>query len=215
MTRPGTGAGGSREPDRAARLEALWSGEFGDAYTQRNLSASEGRRGFWHALLSDVTATSVLEVGSNVGGNLRWIAHEVPEATLVGLDVNVGALRRLRSAVPRAHPVLSSAHRLPFRDRRFDLVFTAGVLIHLPPEWLPRVMAEIVRCSGRYVLCAEYDAPEPTEVPYRDQRGALFKRDFGALYGGLFPELTLRASGLLGRDAGWDDVTYWLFERSR
>ena len=31
-------------PPDAARLEALWSGEFGDAYTERNEAAGEGRR---------------------------------------------------------------------------------------------------------------------------------------------------------------------------
>ena len=76
-------------------------------------------------------------------------------------------------------------------------------------------MAEIVRCSRRYVLCGEYFAEETTEVPYRGQDGALFKRDYGALYQELFPELALVEQGFLGRDEGWDDVTWWLFERSR
>jgi hypothetical protein len=30
----------------------------------------------------------------------------------------------------------------------------------------------------------------------------------------LHGDLTLRDSGFLGRDEGWDDVTWWLFERS-
>src|SRR4029450_3836841 len=34
-------------PPDAARLEALWSGEFGDAYTERNAAAGDGRGGFW------------------------------------------------------------------------------------------------------------------------------------------------------------------------
>ena len=75
-------------------------------------------------------------------------------------------------------------------------------------------MAEIVRCSRRYVLCGEYFAEEPTEVPYRGQTGALFKRDYGAsLPASCFPELALVDQGFLGRDEGWDDVTWWLFER--
>ena len=76
-------------------------------------------------------------------------------------------------------------------------------------------MSEIVRCSRRYVLCGEYYADELTEVAYRGHRGALFKRDFGRLYQNLFPELELRADGFLSKADGWDDVTWWLFEKPR
>ena len=64
-----------------------------------------------------------------------------------------------------------------FRDREFDLTFTMGVLIHVPPDDLPRVMAEILRCSRRYILCGEYHAVEPTEVRYRGRSRALCARD--------------------------------------
>ena len=59
-------------PPDAARLEALWSGEFGDAYTERNTAAGEGRRRFWRATLDEFPAARVLEVGCNLGANLRW-----------------------------------------------------------------------------------------------------------------------------------------------
>ena len=75
-------------------------------------------------------------------------------------------------------------------------------------------MAEIVRCSRRHVLCGEYYAERPTEIPYRGHRGALFKRDFGALYRTRFPELTLLDQGFLSKADGWDDVTWWMFEKS-
>lgn len=71
-----------------------------------------------------------------------------------------------------------------------------GVLIHQPPKLLPLVMAEIVRYSRRFILCDEYYALEPTEVVYRGEARALFKQDFGALYGRLFPDLELRKRGL-------------------
>ena len=107
----------------------------------------------------------------------------------------------------------SPGRELPFRDRWFDLVFTMGVLIHQPESTLPLVMAEIVRCSRRYVLCGEYFAEQTIEVPYRNQSGALFKRNYGRIYQELFPELRLIQRGFLGRDEGWDDVTHWMFEK--
>ena len=60
----------------------------------------------------------------------------------------------------------------------------------------------------------EYHAPETVEVPYRGQEGVLFKRDYGGLFLELFPELRLRGQGFLGEDEGWDDVTWWVMEKS-
>ena len=89
-----------------------------------------------------------------------------------------------------------------------------GVLIHIAKDDLPAAMSEIVRCSGRYVLCGEYFADEERAVEYHGQAAALFKRDYGGLYGSRFPDLRLVERGFLGRDEGWDDVTWWLFERA-
>lgn len=198
------------------RLEELWGGDFGNAYVERNAEAARGRQPFWQMILSEFPVRSVLEVGCNVGGNLRWIADLVPSRQVYGVDINEQALARLRQTLPGVNAVYAPARALPFRDRWFDLVFTAGVLIHQPVEVLPVVMAEIVRTSGRYVLCMEYYADELTEVPYRGHSGALWKRDYGGYYQELFPELTLRKTGFLPREAGgWDDVTYWLFEKAQ
>ena len=96
--------------------------------------------------------------------------------------------------------------------KRFALP-NARVLIHQPESTLPLVMAEMVRTSARWVLCGEYYGESTEEVPYRGNEGALFRRDFGGAFAELFPELTLHSTGFLGRDEGWDDITWWLFER--
>lgn len=196
-----------------ARLEHLWGGEFGNAYSDRNRGAGERREPFWNSVLADFPATRVLEVGCNTGANLRWLTDASRE--VYGVDVNAAALAELRRTLPDVNAVHGFGRDLPFRDGWFDLVFTMGVLIHQAPDALPLVMGEIVRCSRRFVLCGEYFAEKPTEVPYRGQQGALFKRDFGGLYVSLFPELTLRGGGFLSRDDGWDDVTWWMFEKTR
>jgi len=200
--------------DDAARLEGLWSGEFGDDYVERNKAASEGRRPFWEHVLGAIEAGSALEIGCNVGGNLRWLAELLGAENVAGVDVNERALEVVRSEVPGVDARVASARELPFADDSFDLVFTTGVLIHQSPDELPRVMDEIVRCSRRYVLCGEYRADELEEVPYRGQRGALYKQDYGRLYQERFPQLRLLEEGFLPKSEGvWDDVTYWVFEQ--
>ena len=195
------------------RLEELWHGEFGDDYTIRNQEAGNNRSQFWSAIMAEFPVQRVLEVGCNVGGNLRWVGSHLPQSHVYGVDINLKALKALRQALPDVNALYSPARELPFRDRWFDLVFTMGVLIHQPPDVLPIVMAEIVRCSSRFVLCGEYFSIEPTAVAYRAQTGALFKRDFGGLYQALFPDLRLRKEGFLSKAQGWDDVTYWMFEK--
>jgi pseudaminic acid biosynthesis-associated methylase len=200
--------------DDAARLEGLWSGEFGDDYVERNRAASEGRRPFWEHVLGKIDAASALEIGCNVGGNLRWLAELLGAENVAGVDVNEHALEVVRSEIPGVDARVASARELPFADDSFDLVFTTGVLIHQSPEELPRVMDEIVRASRRYVLCGEYRADELEEVPYRGQRGALYKQDYGRLYQERFPQLRLLEEGFLPKSEGvWDDVTYWIFEQ--
>lgn len=199
----------------ASRLEGLWAGQFGNAYIDRNKDAGEGRERFWKSFLSKYTVGSALEVGCNIGGNLRWIAPRMKGQGLFAVDINPQAVREIRKNFPDINVLCLPARQLCFRDAYFDLVFTAGVLIHQPESTLPLVMSEIVRCSRKYVLCLEYYALETVEIPYREQTGALFKRDYGTLYQNLFPELVLLEKGELGKNEGWDDVTYWVFSRER
>jgi pseudaminic acid biosynthesis-associated methylase len=204
----------SGEKAHAQRLEGLWKGDFGNAYTQRNAAAADRRQPFWDALLDEFPCRRVLEVGCNRGANLKWVSTKVAPHEVYGVDINESALTHVREALPGVNGLWGRARELPFRDRYFDMVFTMGVLIHQPPEVLPIVMSEIVRCSRKYVLAGEYFSESLVDVPYRGEQGALYKRDFGGLYAELFAELKLVKQGFLGRDAGWDDVTWWLFERS-
>lgn len=206
-------AGDPNVPE-ARRLESLWSGSFGDEYSARNEDAGTGRQAFWEQLLAEHPVGTVLEIGCNVGANLRWVAPLVAPGGAYGVDLNQGALSHIRERLPTVNAVTANARNLPFRDSWFDLAFTTGVLIHQPASTLPLVMSEIVRVSRRYVLCGEYHADEPTEVPYRGETGALFKRDYGRLYRELFPELRQLDQGFLARSDGWDDVTWWLFEKA-
>jgi pseudaminic acid biosynthesis-associated methylase len=195
------------------RVEQLWEGSFGDEYTERNLGAYAARKAFWDDLLTRHPCARVLEIGCNSGGNLQWIAQHVEPRDVFGVDVNASALRRLREDLPDVNGVHGTVKELPFRSSWFDLVLTTGVLIHQPESSLRAVIAEMVRCSRRWVLCGEYFAEATTEVPYRGLEGALFKRDYGAILQQSFPSLRLVERFFRKRDQGFDDMTFWLFER--
>jgi pseudaminic acid biosynthesis-associated methylase len=197
----------------AVRLETLWAGDFGDAYVERNMVEVPERAAFWRGVLDRCPSRNVLEVGCAHGENLRHLAQTLPPHHVWGADLNTRALAEVPRVAPGTNAVWSIARELPFRDRYFDLVFTVGLLIHVPEDTLGLVMQEIIRCSGRWILCGEYHSDETVDINYRNQPGVLVKRDYGRIYQELFPELALREEGYLERDEGFDRVTYWIFER--
>jgi pseudaminic acid biosynthesis-associated methylase len=196
-------------------LEALWAGDFGDAYLDRNASARSARGDFWDDVARRFPAGRTLEVGCAHGENLRYLSTHREPRDLWGLDVNESALAALRERVPGANAVWGRARELPFRDRYFDLVFTVGLLIHQPEVSLPVVMSEIVRCSNRWVMFGEYYADTVTDIGYRDRPGVLFKRDYRRLYEELFPGLAFREEQHLTlEDSGFDRVHFVVLERT-
>jgi pseudaminic acid biosynthesis-associated methylase len=201
------------ETTRATSLEQLWAGDFGAAYIDRNRAIDERRAIFWTDLVRGSGIRSVLEIGCGQGANLKPLASLLDPHDVWGVDVNEDALALARLHAPGVNVVASRARRLPFRDDLADLAFTVGVLIHQPETTLPIVMAEIVRCSARFVLWGEYHAPTTEEVPYHGASGALYRRDYGAIYRELFPELSVVREGFLGAEDGFDRVTWQLLEK--
>jgi pseudaminic acid biosynthesis-associated methylase len=197
----------------AARLERLWTGEFGDAWVGRNLRAGAERGPFWDETIDFTSARTVLEVGCGFGANLRWLLAALPGGRVSGVDVNALALDQARTAAPTATLLRAAARALPFQRHAFDLVLTVAVLIHQPDESLPSVVDELGRCSRRWVMCGEYFAPEPTAVEWRGTRDALIKRDYGRILQEQLPGFRLVREQFFPRDTGWDDVTFWLLEK--
>ena len=206
-----TGSSGSE----SARLEALWRGEFGEQYVQRNQAAGHDRAAFWENVVAQTQCRNVLEVGCNVGANLSHLASLLSPNDLWGVDVNLDALELLRTRLPQVNSGYAVARDLPFRDGWFDLTFTVAVLIHIPEDALGVAVNELARCSRNHVLCVEYVAEDTIEVNYREQKGAFFKRDYGRVIGDAAPQLTLMASGEVTRAEGFDDgLGWWLFAKS-
>jgi pseudaminic acid biosynthesis-associated methylase len=186
-----------------------WRGKFGDDYTSRNLPDDEviAELAVCFATILQWTGPveSICEVGANVGRNLEAI-QRLTKARLVGLEPNESARSQL--VFDAVDGALGS--RLPFGDGEFDLVFTVGVLIHIPTESIESAIDELVRVSGRWLLVAEYFAPEPQAISYRGLPDMLWKRDYGSLL--LDRGLAPVAEGFWWRrTTPFDDCNWWLF----
>ena len=203
---------------RETEQERFWAGRFGDEYRERNQAqelVASNLHLFSIALSRTTGVRSVLELGANIGMNLKALRQLLPGAELSAVEINAQAASELEgTGICRAvHQGSLLDHKV---DTPHDLVFTKGVLIHLAPESLPLAYDVMYRSSARYILLAEYYNPAPVEVSYRGHEGRLFKRDFAG-------ELMARHADLRLIDYGFayrndpvfpaDDITWFLMRR--
>jgi pseudaminic acid biosynthesis-associated methylase len=187
----------------------LWAGSFGTAYHERNRVQWEARIPFWESAIQYTNAMRLFELGCGPGWNFRAIQACAPGAECFGADLNQEAVNEARAAGFEVHPCHEQGIVGLYEPGTMDMVYTAGCLIHIPPETLERTMRQLVDLSGRYVLAVEYHLEEgEEEVEYRGHAGALWKRNYGKLYQDL--GLRLLSQGEAG---GFDQCTYYLLEK--
>jgi pseudaminic acid biosynthesis-associated methylase len=195
---------GSEAQDIAdTKQSEAWRGEFGTEYGERNLldppaldTSYQRKYGVTRSalnqqFLADIPKTaSILEVGCNLGNQLVLL-RQMGFENLTGIEIHKEIVKHAQTRVLEANVMEGSGLAIPFDDAGFDLVFTAGLLIHIAPHDLPVVMREIHRCSKRWIWGLEYYAPQMTEVPYRGHSALLWKTDYADLYTKSFGDLDL------------------------
>jgi pseudaminic acid biosynthesis-associated methylase len=197
--------------------EELWAGDFGTAYIARNRASTllDSNRALFEKILSHAPGvTSAIEFGPNIGNNLRALRELLPAIELHAVEINESAANEIQRWGGATVDAISLLDFSP--AQQWDLSFTKGVLIHLPPEALPEIYDKLVAASSRYVMICEYYNPSPVEVEYRGQGHALFKRDFAGEILDAHPGLRLVDYGFTyRRDPRYplDDSTWFLMEK--
>jgi pseudaminic acid biosynthesis-associated methylase len=203
-----------------------WAGDFGTEYQSRNASdwtSIKNRSRMFGDIFKCMEdnckafPASIIEVGGGCGDNLRAIdmIYERSRAPikLMSCDPNEEARKAMRDIATVLPGDLSA---LPYNDGAADLVFTSGVLIHVPPADLPRAMAEIHRVSKRWILSIEYFNNVLEEIQYRGQDGMMWRRDWGEAWLEQFPALKPLGYGFAWRRmTGLDSLTWFLFDKTQ
>jgi pseudaminic acid biosynthesis-associated methylase len=164
----------------------FWRGDFGAEYHQRIGSQLEGNTMFFDRLLDLVGhdgVTSILELGCGNGQNLAAIYSLEPKIDLYGVEINAEAAQ-----AARAYGTIQTASVTDTDPILVDMVMTKGLLIHIPPEDLPKTYDVMAESAVKYIVINEYFNPVPVEVEYRGHTGKLWKRDFAAEFLARHPE---------------------------
>jgi len=200
-----------------------WADEFGDAYLERNCYTTQSMDTLWLEKFG-VTRTElnkefiphnvgvnarILEVGCSTGTQLALL-QERGFNNLYGIDVNYSAISYGQRTRMGLNLIMGSALDIPFKDNFFDLVFTSGLLIHIPPAVLPLTLSEIYRCTRNYIWGYEYFSDEPIAVNYRGRQEMLWKQDFYKAYKRKFSGLRVVKRKRLSEGEGLESEMFLL-----
>ena len=196
--------------------EDFWLGDFGKEYMVRNCSEDvlNLKLKTWSKILETMDPVkSIKEFGCNIGLNLRAINKLNPNIALSGIEIYPEAAKEASALNIAEIETGTIIEKLSFE--LVDMTFTAGVLIHINPNYLTQVYDNLVSNSRRYILVSEYFNPFPTSVVYRGNKNKLFKRDFA---GELIDQYNLKLvdySFVYSRDkyAPGDNFTWFLLEK--
>lgn len=200
--------------------EDFWAGDFGDNYTTRNHDPRiiANRTAVFSKILSRaISVNSIIEFGANIGQNIIALKQLLPEVRMSAIEINEKAIETL-SQIPNLKVFHGSILDYSADGLgKYDLVFTAGVLIHICPEQLNLVYTKLHECSNKYILIKEYYNPKPVELEYRGNTKRLYKRDFAGEILDHFPDLELIDYGFqYHRDNLFplDDISWFLLKKN-
>ena len=173
----------------------------------------------WKLILKKTkNVKSILECGCNIGRNLEILEKINKNFNFSIIEVSPIAYNIVINKFLLKNKFNGLITENNFNNNSCDLVFTMGVLIHIKPDYLIDNMEKIFSLSKKYILIGEYFNRTPVSIKYRNKQDLLFKNDFGKIFLENFKVKLLDYGFLWGKiydTAGFDDVTWWLFEKKK
>lgn len=203
----------------ATAQETFWAGDFGSEYIGRNDSQellASNLNFFTKSLNQAGKISSCLELGANIGMNLKALQLLYPAIELYGAEINPDAAELLSGLIGEKNVYLGSLFDYPLTNK-VDLALIKGVLIHINPEMLSFAYEKLYQASKKFILVCEYYNPSPVTIPYRGHTDRLYKRDFAGEMLEKYSDLTLVDYGFsYRRDPAFpqDDITWFLMQKA-
>ena len=196
--------------------EIFWETDFGNKYTNRNIKSDRIFAIGKNLINNKVLINEVLELGANIGLNLDAIKRIYPDAKTYGVEINKSAFNIGKKKHKFYNkPILSFNTK-----KKYDLVFSVGVLIHQNPNDLNEFYNKLYSLSKKYIYLCEYFSHTPVMVKYRNNDNKLYKRDFAKELWIKFPKLKLIDYGFHWeedprlKDSCSDNENWFLFSKN-
>jgi pseudaminic acid biosynthesis-associated methylase len=196
----------------------FWTGKFGKDYNSRNSLERHFKNnlGLFSKIFSNkLPPKDCLEFGANIGANLVALKSLFPNINTHGVEINNLAFKELTKILGKKNSYNQSIESFD-KTRKYDLVFTKGVLIHINPNNLEKIYTKMFKLSKKYILIVEYFNPKPASIDYRGHKDKLFKRDFAGEIMKKYKSLKLLDYGFCYHgDLSFpqDDLTWFLLEK--
>jgi len=136
----------------------FWKGEFGQNYILRNQTLKQINELYKkqtgitvQSIFEDFfesfeRSLNILELGCNIGINFT-ILKNMGFRNLTGVELNPQAISFAKQNHPELEFINSSIEDFNSSGEQFDLVYTAGVLIHIHPNSLLNITDKITSLS--------------------------------------------------------------------
>lgn len=198
--------------------ETFWAETYANDYIRKNSHFDKklGVEGWEKMLMKAQNINSILECGCNIGRNITFLNEVKPDANKSIIEISKPAFEYVKNNLKLDKAVNCSIVESNLDPKSFDLTFTIGVLIHIHPDNLLANMKKMYEYSNKYILIGEYFNRTPVTIEYQGESDKLFKSDFGKMFLENFDVSLVDYGFLWGHvydSAGFDDITWWLFEK--
>jgi pseudaminic acid biosynthesis-associated methylase len=196
----------------------FWRNTYAQEYMDKNkdFNQKDGVDAWSQILRKTSDIKSFLECGSNIGRNIGFLNDVLPNASKSLIELNPQAFEFVTNQYGIDKSFNGAIVDSKFLPKSFDLVFTIGVLIHIHPDDLLENMRKMFEYSAKYIVIGEYFNRTPVMIEYQGEINKLFKRDFGKYFLEHFAVNLVDYGFLWGHlydDSGFDDITWWVFEK--
>tara|TARA_A100001011_G_scaffold400629_1_gene516956 strand:- start:8483 stop:9103 length:621 start_codon:yes stop_codon:yes gene_type:complete len=198
--------------------QKFWMGRFGKEYVSRNSlnRLVQNNLGLFSKIfINRLPPKNCLEFGANIGANLIALKNLFPDIVTHGVEINTFAFNQLKKNLGKKNIYNQSIESFN-KAKKYDLVFTKGVLIHINPKNLNKIYEKMYKLSKKYILIIEYYNPKPVSIDYRGHKDKLFKRDFAGEIMKKYKSLKLLDYGFVyHKDLSFpqDDLTWFLLKK--
>lgn len=104
---------------------------------------------------------SILEVGCGFGRNIKFlIENGISPSKISGFDISSDMIRQAYKYIKDKRVRFSTADLIDFKTKKkFDLVFTHGVLMHIPEDRIKDAINRLVKLTKRGLILIEQNYP--------------------------------------------------------